>query len=261
MTSEYSTEYPCASPRLKRSVLLLFILLMGFAQLPAQTRTIRIIKPLDELIDNNESGWNTVIEWMKGAKNKIEILHKEPLRADDELYKAQVTTHSPLGAIIFQTGGILIDNGWLRILGSGNSRLNRGIMEWNKGRSFEEERHEPPFLLVADDVLGGFFAINNGELGNSIQNIYYFAPDTQEWEDMGIGYSDFIYWAFNGDIKMFYDSMRWNGWEQDVAKLDPSSAFSFDPALWSDYSDISELSRSTIPIAEIYAFTFQNITE
>ena len=37
-----------------------------------------------------------------------------------------------MGAVIFETGGILIDEGWLRILGSGHPRLPRSLPDWNK---------------------------------------------------------------------------------------------------------------------------------
>ena len=44
-------------------------------------------------------------------------------KAEFALYKTQVTTRSPMGAIIYETMNILIDNGWIRILGSGNEKI------------------------------------------------------------------------------------------------------------------------------------------
>ncbi|MCW1777590.1 DUF2625 domain-containing protein [Pantoea ananatis] len=52
----------------------------------------------------------------------------------------------------------MIDHGLLRILGSGHPRLPRDIVGWNAGRSSGH-------LLVADDLLGRFFAIDTGALG------------------------------------------------------------------------------------------------
>ena len=69
---------------------------------------------------------------------------------------------SPLGAVVFYTGGILIDNGWIRILGSGHPRLNRSLPQWNFSCGLPKSEAPPPWLLVADDVLGGFFALNGG---------------------------------------------------------------------------------------------------
>ena len=63
----------------------------------------------------------------------------------------------------------------------------------------------PSFLLVADDAMGGFFALNGGAFGNyDLGKIFYLSPDNLVWEPLEIGYSDFIYWTFTGDIDLFY---------------------------------------------------------
>ena len=68
-------------------------------------------------------------------------------------------------------GGILIENGWIRILGSGSAKLNRSLPEWNLGKSYMEFGQTSPFLLVADDAIGGFFILNGGGLGNDFGKI------------------------------------------------------------------------------------------
>uniref|UniRef100_UPI00406CCA9C DUF2625 family protein n=1 Tax=Mucilaginibacter sp. CSA2-8R TaxID=3141542 RepID=UPI00406CCA9C len=50
------------------------------------------------------------------------------MRAHETLYNLQLTTRSPMGAITYFTGGILIENGWIRILGSGSERSKRSIV-------------------------------------------------------------------------------------------------------------------------------------
>jgi hypothetical protein len=60
-----------------------------------------------------------------------------------------------MGAIAYETGGILVDNGWLRLLGSGNQKLHRDIAAWNAGRA-------EGFVLCGDDVLGGFVLLTEG---------------------------------------------------------------------------------------------------
>jgi Protein of unknown function DUF2625 len=67
------------------------------------------MKPLKELINKEDSGWLIVKDWIKEAKNKVEILPKTAARADSNLLNTQVTTRSPMGAVIYETGGILID--------------------------------------------------------------------------------------------------------------------------------------------------------
>src|ERR1700754_147077 len=80
------------------------------------------MRPVDQLINNVDPGWPVVKQWIDSAKNKVEVLPVDPLKAKDALYKTQVTTRSIMGAIVYSTGGILIDDGWIRIFGSGSAR-------------------------------------------------------------------------------------------------------------------------------------------
>ena len=56
--------------------------------------------------------------------------------------------------MLMDEGGTVIDGGWLRVLGSGRERMERGIYSFNLGKSFSETGQMPSYLLVADDVLG-----------------------------------------------------------------------------------------------------------
>src|SRR6478752_1252509 len=85
------------------------------------------MRSVDELINKTEPGWGIVKQWIDTAKNQVAILPCDTAKAKDALYKTQVTTRSPMGAIIYSTGGLLIDNGWIRVLGSGNDKLNRNL--------------------------------------------------------------------------------------------------------------------------------------
>lgn len=215
------------------------------------------MKPLESLINTEEPGWELVKEWLLEATNTYEILPKDKNRAEQELVNLQVTTRSPMGAIVYETGGILIDNGWLRILGSGCEKLDRGLCEWNKGKSFENYGEQPSFLLVADDVLGGFFALNGGAFGSeSLGQIFYLAPDTLEWEALGCSYSEFLNWTFSGDIKTFYKSFYWENWQEEVKQISGNQAFSFFPFLWTkEGKDIENTNRTIVPIEESYRLT------
>lgn len=44
-------------------------------------------------------------------------------------------------------------------------------------------------LLVANDILSGFFAINGGAFGGKAGNIFYCTLDSGKWEDAQLGYS------------------------------------------------------------------------
>lgn len=183
------------------------------------------MKTLKDLINREGLGWGFVQKWMEGAQNCFEILPKISKRADEELLRLQISTKSPLGAIVFETGGILIENGWLRILGSGSDQLNRGVMAWNKGKTYVHEGEKGGLLLIADDVLGGYFAINAGELGEEIGKIYYFTPDTLRWESLGCGYADFINWTLNGDLDSFYQAYLSDDWKVGHATVDGNKVY------------------------------------
>jgi len=150
---------------------ILFLLIALYA--PAQKK----MKPVGELINARQPGWQIVKAMIDTAKNKVEILPCDPTQARDALYKTQVTTNSPMGAIVYMTGGLLVDNGWIRILGSGNTKLTRTLPGWNVGKTDVKYGSKPAFYLVADDAVGGFFALNGGGLGPGPGKIYYLAPD------------------------------------------------------------------------------------
>lgn len=236
------------STTVKKLFFLIFLIQFqfGFSQ-ELKTRS------LEELINKENSGFRLVEEWIKEAKNKIEILEKDPLKADSALYRTQVTTKSTMGAIVYETGGILVDNGWLRILGSGSDKMKRNLPEWNKGKSFEDYGQVPSFLLIADDAIGGFFALNGGGFGNiDFGKIYYFSPDNLEWEPLGMGYTDFINWAFTGDLKLFYKDLRWKSWKKEIKEMGPDRAMNFYPYLFTQYDDLEKLSRKDVPIEEMW---------
>jgi hypothetical protein len=211
------------------------------------------MRSAEELINTTDPGWTLVKQWIDSAKNKIEILPRDTIKAKDALYKTQVTTRSPMGAVIYSTGGILVDNGWIRILGSGNSKLNRTLPGWNKDKSFKEYGEKPPFLLIADDAIGGFFAINGGQLGKDPGKVYYLSPDNLKWEPLDLSYSDFLRFCFTGDLDKFYSELRWTGWKEEVSKLDGNMVYNFFPTLWSkEGSDINKNTRKKMSVDEQY---------
>ncbi|MCK7556336.1 DUF2625 domain-containing protein [Chitinophaga sedimenti] len=216
------------------------------------------MKPVNELIDTKEPAWSLVLEWIDEATNQLDILPCDPAKADAALYETQVTTRSPMGAIIHATGGILVDHGWLRILGSGSTMINRSLPQWNLHKSYEKPGDAPTFLLVADDAVGGFWAINGGAFGEDTGNLYYLAPDTLEWEETELNYSEFLHFCFYGDLEEFYGNFRWKGWEKETGVLNGNEVIQFYPFLWTqEGADINSLSRKKIPVEEAYGLLME----
>jgi len=216
------------------------------------------MRTIEELINENDSGWSFVTEWIKSAKNKVEILPSDNQKAKAALFNTQVSTRSPMGSIVYETGGILIENGWIRILGSGSEKLKRSLPDWNLGKSVEEFGQHNSYLLVADDAIGGFFILNNGGLGKDLGKIYYFAPDNLEFEPLNLTYSEFLNFCFNNDLEDFYKSCRWKSWKEDVSKLNCDKVFNFFPFLWTkEGKDIENTSKKEIPIEEQYRLNLE----
>lgn len=210
---------------------------------------------LDSLVDTKDPAWPIVKDWISTAKNKVQVLPVDTLEAKAALYQLQMNTYSTLGSVVFNTGGILVDSGWVRILGSGNERLTRTVPGWNKNKTLENFGDEPGFLLVADDAVGGFFAINYGTLGKDIKNMYYLAPNSLNWEPLGAGYGEFLLFCFNSDLSKFYKNLRWATWNDFISKLDGNKVYSFRPYLWAkDRKPIDECSRKLVDVEAMYKF-------
>lgn len=204
-------------------------------------------RTLTELINKQEPGWDLVRDWIKQAKNSVQVLPKTQAHADSALLAAQVTTRSPMGAIVYETGGILVDGGWLRILGSGCPALDRDLMGWNEGK-------QQGFLLVADDVMGGFYALNGGAFGpESVGKIFYFAPDNLRWEATNKTYSEFLIFCFSGDLASYYKNLRWKGWEQEVKALNGNQGLMCIPFLFTtEGKNVAKNARKPVPVAELW---------
>ncbi|MDR3003750.1 MAG: DUF2625 domain-containing protein [Acidovorax sp.] len=207
------------------------------------------MRTLDALLDQNEPALPLIEAWAQDASVAVELLPPSAER-DAVLLALQVTTRSPLGALAHGTGGILVDGGWLRMLGSGHARLPRPLHRWNQGRGHG-------FLLIADDAVGGFFAINGGGLGEDVGKVHYLAPDTLAWESLEIGHTAFVQWAFSDGLRDFYRDLRWDGWERDVAVLDGERCFSFYPFLFTAQGGVQSSARKPVPVAEHYDFTLR----
>lgn len=200
------------------------------------------MKTLEQLTDTADPAIRLVREWVAAAQVPCELLPPSTRRAET-LLAVQVSTRSVLGAVAFETGGILIEHGWLRLLGSGHERLSRSLPRWNEDRA-------DGFYLVADDAIGGFFALNGGRLGADHGKLYYFAPDSLRWEPMGIEYSQFVLWAMSERVQAFYESTRWPSWRTDVATLSGDRCYCFYPPLWTEEGSAEKSHRGEVPVAE-----------
>ncbi|MEV6300530.1 DUF2625 family protein [Actinoplanes sp. NPDC051861] len=192
-----------------------------------------------------EIAWGEVAAAIAAAPYPVQLLPPDATRAETALAFLGITTRSWLGAVVANTGGLLIDHGWLRVLGSGSD-----------GLPDVTDQADPALggLIVAYDVLGGQFAWLPGQPG-AVPTVHYFAPDTLEWEDLEQGYSDWLYAVLAGSMTQFYDSLRWPGWQQEVGVLPPDQGITVFPPPWSqEGQDLSTTTRAVAPLVQIASY-------
>ncbi len=215
--------------------------------------TTHIAKSLEQLINTEDPGWPLVVEWLRAATKPVAVVPVDRARGDATLIALQVTTRSPLGAIALESGAILFDSGWVRLLGGGHGDAAGDLARWNGLGARPLRAPMQGALIVAYDVLGGFFALNGGAFGSDSCNVFYFAPDSLEWEDLERGYGDFVNFLCVGDLARFYADYRWPSWERDVAALKFDQVFSIHPPLWvKEGKDIDAQKRAPVPALEAF---------
>ena len=185
-------------------------------------------KSLKELTGRG-SVWPTLVKEFGRSSANVDILPVNQALAEEAVQTVQISTRSDFGAVLYHCGGLLVDHSWVRVLGSGGNAL-RGLVEWNRGKTINEQGEVAAgSLFIADDVLGGLFAINgNGVLGQDVGNVYYLAADKDVWEPLRLGYSDFIHFLASPHLADFYAPFRFAGWQEAIKELTPNQIWRFD---------------------------------
>lgn len=174
-----------------------------------------------------------ILKSIKESPKEIRILPKQDKQLLVIKNQYSINEESTLGAIVYNTGGIMVDE-WIRIYGAGDIDFT----ERNKLFPYDK-------MVVAEDILGGLFIILEGG------NVAYFAPDTLEIEDMEISFGQFIYWCLHGDTDTFYTDYRWEHWQEEVKSLGIDYGMSFYPYLWAEAESLEKRHRQAILMKEI----------
>jgi hypothetical protein len=207
------------------------------------------VRQLRELLQVGDPAWPAVAEALHDATPRAQILPVERDAGERCLLRLQVTARSTLGALALHTGGVVIDHGWLRLLGGGHAGLP-DLAAVNA--SDERPGSPPPLLLVAFDVLGGRFAMNGGGLPGAPGEVNYWGPDVLEWQPLGLGHSDFVFWSLGDGPETFYRDLRWDGWQQEVTqvRLDAGLAV-YPPLCTAESRPIEATTRRAVPWEEL----------
>ena len=189
-------------------------------------------RSLGELLAVSKPAWPAIEGALRQASNLVEILPGDASKGESAVLRLQLFADTALGAVVLNTGGLLVDGGWLRVLGSGSGRLPATVLNWNG------LEHPPRFagltgaIIVAFDVLGGIFAVNAGALPGDPGSVAYLSPDVLDWHELASSYSGFLAWVAEGDLSGFYNTMRWDDWEEDVEPLSGDQGLHRNPPPW-----------------------------
>ncbi|WP_322904758.1 DUF2625 family protein [Paenibacillus sp. SGZ-1009] len=214
----------------------------------------------EQLIDQQHHAWDELMQMFTGGDHTYIILPVDRDAGKRTLERLQISTRSYLGAIAYETGGILVDHGWIKVLGSGAAGIYGSLCSWNGLHDQPSVPEMLGMLTVAYDAAGGFFALDGGKFGHT-GHIYYFAPDTLEWESTELAYSGFIQWLIKGDLQQFYEPFRWAGWQQEAARLGGERVFSYYPPLWTKEGSGTASYKSPIPVGEAWNFVLEQFQD
>ncbi|MEO3775035.1 DUF2625 family protein [Micromonospora sp. B9E7] len=189
-----------------------------------------------------QSAWSEIWALIAAASYPVKVLPVDPQRAEACLTALGITTRSWLGAVVANSGGLAIDHGWLRVLGGGHDELPDLTAELIPGAGH---------LVVAFDVMGGQFAWLQADPG-ARPTVHYFGPEDLTWQDLELGYGEWLEAMLTGAVTGFYGGLRWPGWEVEVAGVALDQGISALPPPWTtEGKDLSTVSRKPIRLAEL----------
>lgn len=210
------------------------------------------MKPLGRLAPVADPAWPELRAAIDAAKAPVTLLHNDRAAGEQTLWRLQVTAASTLGALALNCGGLLVDHGWLRILGGGTAQLPDLASANGIGEDGAPTRTGE--LVVAMDVLGGRFCVNGGTLPFGSLDVGYWGPDTLEWMSLELGHTAFVHWALDGGCTDFYRGLRWPGWEREVEKVAPDMGIVAVPFPFTEQGrDLSACRREAVPMGELLA--------
>ncbi|MFC3927616.1 DUF2625 family protein [Streptococcus caprae] len=140
--------------------------------------------------------------------------------------------------------GYIIVNKYLKILGNDE---NFGI-KWANG--IYEKYYDANSLLVAYDIFGGLFVIKDYHSGG--EQIWYFAPDTMNWENLKITYHNFVKWICTDEFSLFYSDFPIEYVINNSIQIEEDGVLLIYPYLWSKEYKIATPTINVVPFRELF---------
>ncbi|WP_034264594.1 DUF2625 family protein [Actinospica robiniae] len=221
------------------------------------------MRELNELTDVDDPAWPPLQELFASSEVPLRVLPVGDAEGRRGLLQLQVTARSVLGSLTLNCGGLVVDDGWVRVFGGGSSADAGSMPSLAQVNAFPAA-FDPAWqpdgaLIVGQDAAGGVFALNgadpaaHGRPGEPGQ-MTYFAPDTLAWEAMQFGHSQWITWLLSdGRLEKFYEGTRWPGWREEAAALTYTQGITVYPFLWSEeaHADLAKTTRRAVPMREV----------
>lgn len=211
-------------------------------------------RTVEELMDVPDPAWPVIETLLTESVPPPIVLPGGNDAGRREIAALQVSARSYLGAVAFHSGGILLDGGWVRILGCGHERCRLSVISASELLGWVCVGAPPAGVAVGIDVLGGVFAINGGFLdGPPGGEVAYFGPDDLTWSPLGMGYTAWLQAMLRAERReAFYSGLRWPGWEQEIAAAPVNHGISIVPLLWTEGSrPLEKTSRRPVPLEEL----------
>ncbi|MDQ0769552.1 hypothetical protein QF031_002301 [Pseudarthrobacter defluvii] len=205
----------------------------------------------DELLSVDSPAWPRLNALLASSSVDFKVVPADETAKGNVLFRLQVTAASTLGAIASNCGALVVDHGWVRILGAGAKGME-DIATANALGDPDHREAPPGHLVIAYDVLGGVFAINHDDLPAEPGEVCYWRPDTLESTPLGAGHTAFVEWLLNAGAAEFYRELRWPGWEEEVAALSIDEGISVYPFLFTEEGrNITTAARKAVPFREL----------
>ncbi len=186
--------------------------------------------------------WSEVTAWVE--KSPVAAGIRSPHPAAKTVETMGLKPGSYLHALAQNSSGLIVDAGWLRLLGGSSGDGLPGLDEANAAAS--------GMLVVAFDVLGGVFALDGGALGAGDGSVHHFSVDSLRWEGLGLTYPAFISAMLGGATIDFYESLRWSGWEKEVGLLGPDQGLFLYPFPFTqEGKNVASSTRQALPFSEL----------
>lgn len=188
--------------------------------------------------------WREIERLFEESPNRVRL--KQSNNEDKSIIeKLNVNEQSVLGQILLKVSGVII-NDYLRIWGNGEPNIflqNTRVKQFYTGNK----------LIVANDIWGGLFAISNGDFEGNERDIWYFAPDLLEWENLDINYAEFLSWACGSGLGEFYQSFLSEDIVSMSSEVNVNQAILIYPFLWAKECNLETADKKIVPLEELIA--------